>query len=276
MPWAGPIFMVITELGSELFYVALILTGYWAFKKRESVLTVFVLIVSVATNYWLKALIANERPSTVYWYEGVTASNYSTPSGHSQNSAALFGWFAARVRTRWMAVISIVLTILIGISRIYLGVHYLGDVLLGWSIGLCLAAAAYYLADPIENCLSPISDGRKYSALFLFGLFITLITELLATVPDDNFGSIGGLIMGVAIALPLERRFVDFDVHPKDGKTWRLAIRVIVGLILVIAVMIGLSSVLVTEVVWLRAIRYALTASVGVFVWPMVFKRLDL
>jgi len=59
MPWAELFFSVITELGSDYFYVALIAVGFWVVDKRASTLTAFVLVISVVSNYWLKITFKN-------------------------------------------------------------------------------------------------------------------------------------------------------------------------------------------------------------------------
>ncbi len=273
LPWAGPFFRVITELGSELFYVVLILIGYWAYNKRESILAAYVLLVSVVTNYWLKLAIANPRPDPSYWYEGVEATNYSTPSGHAQNSTMLFGWLSVRVRRAWFGVLSVALILLIGISRVYLGVHYLGDVLIGWGIGLVLLMILVRLQEPLMTLFQRYRSEYLYLAMLIIGLALTVVSTLLPTPPGDNFGSLGGLIMGIAVAFPLEARYVNFDTAPPHGQRWRLILRVVLGLILVLGVMVGLSGVLPSSDTWFRALRYFLVVIVGAFLWPLVFER---
>ncbi|TXT54394.1 MAG: conserved membrane protein of unknown function [Candidatus Thorarchaeota archaeon] len=277
MPWAGLFFRAITELGSEIFYVVLILTSFWAFKKRGSIILVFVLLFSILSNYWLKVAIQNPRPDEIYHYEGVDPYNYSTPSGHAQNSATLFGWIAVKVRTWWMLLISTILTILIGISRIYLGVHFLGDVLLGWFVGFLIVVLLLYLEEPFKEFVSKHNYLHLYLLLFIFGLVATIFsTYVLPQPPEDNFGALGGLIMGIAIGLPLERRYVNFSTEAPNGQKWRLILRVIIGLLAVVTIMVGLGAILPTAEVWLRTIRYALATIVGLFIWPLIFTRISL
>jgi len=272
MPWPL-VFILFTGLGEDIFYVALVLVGFWAYKKKESILVVWVLLVSVLSNYWVKLVVANPRPNPSYWWTGIDASNYSTPSGHAQNSAMLFGWLAVKAKRWWMYLLAVVLTVLIGVSRVYLGVHYLGDVVLGWALGLVLLSILLLMEKPLSKTLSRYKTGYLYLALFLFGLAATFIsTYLLPQPPEDNFGALGGLTMGVALGLLLERRFVNFTVEPLNGQKWRLVLRVVIGLMLVIGTMFGLAPFLPTTEVWLRALRYALVAIVGAFVWPAIFK----
>ncbi len=276
MPWAGDFFKLMTQLGSETFYIGLVLIGFWAYNKRESVLTIAILLTSVVSNYLLKLAIMNPRPDQSYWYPGVEATNYSTPSGHSQNSAALFGWFAARSKKWWMFILSPVLIILIGVSRIYLGVHYLGDVLIGWAVGFLILLVFYFAERPLHE-LFVKREELSYLVVFLLGLGLTVVTTYLIPLPPgDNFGALGGLLMGIAIAFPIESRYINFDVAPPNGQTWRLVVRVIIGLVLVIGSLALLSPIMPTANVWLRALRYGLVVIVGIDVWPLIFKRVSL
>ena len=99
---------------------------------------------------------------------------------------------------------------------------------------------------------------------------------MLPEPPNDNFGSYGGLTMGLAIGLILENRYVGFSVEAPNGQKWRLALRVIIGLVLVIGIMIGLSPILPTTDLLLRSVRYFLIALMGVFIWPLIFKKANL
>ena len=276
LPGLGDFFLLISQIGSELIYIALLLIGFWTYKKRESILLIYVLVISALSNYWLKFLIANDRPPSGNWYPGSDPPNYSTPSGHAQNSVALYGWFTVKVKTWWMALVAIVLTGLIGISRVYLGVHYLGDVLLGWGIGIVIVLVFFYLENPVREYLSRYKTENLLLVLAIIGFLLTLIASLLPQPPNDNFGSYGGLIIGVALGLLLEMRFVNFSIEPHEGQKWRLVLRAVIGLILVIGLVLGLSPILPTEDIWLRMIRYCLATVVGLFIWPLIFKKVNL
>jgi len=276
LPGLGDFFLWISELGGEIFYIALLLIGYWAYNKKEAILASYILIIAVVSNFWLKVIIAKDRPPSSYWLTSEPPPNYSTPSGHSQNSATLYGWFTARVKTWWMAVIAVILTVLVGISRVYIGVHYIEDVLLGWGIGIITVILLIYLEKPAREYLSRYQTEHLLLVFAIIGFLMTLIAALLTQPPNDNFGAYGGLIIGFALGIILERRFVDFSTQPYDGKRWRLVLRVVIGLVLVIGVMVLLAPILPTDQIWLRTIRYSLIALTGVFVWPFIFKKAKL
>lgn len=93
-------------------------------------------------NDELKDLFHRERPS---FDALIDAAHYSFPSGHAMNSTAFYGFLcylvlsftSSKQRSRkWWIAITVILIGLIGMSRIYLGVHYLIDVLAGFSAGM--------------------------------------------------------------------------------------------------------------------------------------------
>jgi membrane-associated phospholipid phosphatase len=276
LPGLGDFFLLVTQLGGTAFYIALLLIVYWAFNKREAILVTYVLIVGMISNYWLKVIIAKDRPPMSNWLPGADGPNYSTPSGHAQNSATFYGWITTRIKTWWIALTAIALTFLIGISRVYVGVHFIEDVILGWGIGIITVLLFIYLEKPARAYLSRYNTEHLLLVLMVIGFLMTLISSLFPQPPDDNFGAYGGLTMGFALGLILERRFVNFSNEPYEGRKWRLVLRVVIGLILVIGVMFGLSEILPTEVIWLRTIRYSLIAITGIFVWPAIFKKVKL
>jgi undecaprenyl-diphosphatase len=146
----------ITALGGTPVLVAVILcaVGYLLLERRYGAAALVVVasagggLMSLA----LKALFGRTRPSVVPHL--VTVDGLSFPSGHSMASAviyltlgALLARFAVRRRVRVYVVgVSLLLTLLIGITRVFLGVHYPSDVLAGWSAGLGWALLCWLVA----------------------------------------------------------------------------------------------------------------------------------
>ena len=279
LPWAGEFFKIISDVGDIPAYVAVIFAAYWTFGKREAILTSLVMIVSIFVNYWLKYVIANPRPSNTppndYWYEGVEATNYSTPSGHAQNSAAFYGWLSGKLRRWWMLLVSTILVFLIGISRVYLGVHYLGDVLLGWGIGILMVVVILRFESSVTDFASRYKSQYLWLALFVFGFIVTLASSLLPFPPGDNLGAYGGIIMGLGIAVPLEQRYVNFE-SVSEFRSASAVVRIAIGVILVLGAMLGLAMILPTAEIWLRTLRYFIVVFLGIFVWPLIFKKAGL
>jgi undecaprenyl-diphosphatase len=100
----------------------------------------------------LKELFGRIRPEIVP--NLVPVLSFSFPSGHSMMSAIVYLSLAsliARIQKRlrdkiYIILIAIFLSFIIGVSRVYLGVHYATDVLGGWSLGLAWAAFCWLIA----------------------------------------------------------------------------------------------------------------------------------
>jgi undecaprenyl-diphosphatase len=106
----------------------------------------------LAISQGLKALFARARPGLDY--RAVEAVNASFPSGHAMMSAVVFltlgalaARFAERRRLKALALgAAVLLSLLVGLSRIYLGVHWASDVLAGWCVGAAWAMACWLAA----------------------------------------------------------------------------------------------------------------------------------
>lgn len=138
-----PIVKCITNLGSASFVIAMSTILLVAIKNKLIGLFIFLnLAISGGLNQILKVIVQRPRP---VGYRLIEESGYSFPSGHSMVSAAFYGFLIyliyRNIKNRYIKYsIITVLTLLIisiGISRIYLGVHYASDVLAGFIISIC-------------------------------------------------------------------------------------------------------------------------------------------
>ncbi|MGN1268676.1 MAG: phosphatase PAP2 family protein [Candidatus Aphodocola sp.] len=141
------IFMkTITKLSNTSFIIILtiILTLLFLWKWKNIQIAQLIpcnLIASALLNQILKLIFQRERPNG---YRLIEMSGYSFPSGHAMVSMAFYGLLIyiiyrlvknKNLRNILIAV-NVLIIILIGISRVYLGVHYLSDVLTGYSISI--------------------------------------------------------------------------------------------------------------------------------------------
>jgi len=151
----------LTALGgvSVLTLVSVLVTGYLAASRRIS-LAVFVAFSTLGGGIGgtlLKDLFLRPRPTIVPHL--VDVDSLSFPSGHALNSAVIYltlGALLARAEARrtvriYVISVAILLTIVIGVSRVYLGVHYPSDVLAGWSAGAAWAAMCSSLARSLQR-----------------------------------------------------------------------------------------------------------------------------
>jgi membrane-associated phospholipid phosphatase len=272
LPWASSLFITASFLGSEYFFLVLIAIGYWTWDKQASKRVILLLLFSSVTNYWLKITLKKPRPPTSNWLPGTTASNYGPPSGHAQNSVTIWGWLGFQSRDKWRRFLYLLIILLVSFSRIYIGVHWLGDVLLGWIVGSVILGLYSVYESRILSIIE--ADFFNYSLLF-FGLFSLAGSKFLSNIFDTNFGAIGGLMIGISVGFILESRYAKFEII-RSYSLWRYLFRVIFGLCFVFLVMIGFSIFIPSEIYWQRTINYALAAIIVIFIWPYLFTRLKI
>ncbi len=140
--FATPIAKFITNLGGAIILITLTISLFILIKNRKVGISIFSnLVIVTALNQLLKNILQRPRPTE---YRIIEETGYSFPSGHSMVSMAFYGYLIyliyKYVKNKYIKWISIVLfSILIcsiGVSRIYLGVHYTSDVLGGFCISI--------------------------------------------------------------------------------------------------------------------------------------------
>jgi len=130
--------------------VIIVLVLAWRRKLREGLFAGIAIIGSALLNLGAKQLFARQRPSL--WESVAPESSFSFPSGHAMGSmtlACVVVLLAWHTRWRWplLATMSVFVA-LVGMSRIYLGVHYPSDIMAGWSAALMWSVAIYLLVFP--------------------------------------------------------------------------------------------------------------------------------
>ena len=136
------IFIFITDLGDSWAYILLTLflaiffllrKNNWRFVLQITTVSILAFVI----NNLLKDFYGRERPSDEHL---VTVSHLSFPSGHAMSAAAFYGFIVylclRYIKNPWikysLTIICVILIFLIGISRVYLGVHYPSDVMAGF------------------------------------------------------------------------------------------------------------------------------------------------
>ncbi len=133
-------YLVMTDMGGLFFIAAMttLVTTLLVRSGRRYLGTFVVIAVAGAglISLTLKSLIGRERPSL--WEQLISESSYSFPSGHAMGSSILALCIVLalwRTKFRWIAVaLSSIYVLLVGYSRLYLGVHYPSDILAGWIV----------------------------------------------------------------------------------------------------------------------------------------------
>lgn len=129
---------IITSFGGATILISICLAALLIFKnKKYGTIMSINLITITLLNLLIKHIVARERPNVLRL---VNETGYSFPSGHSMASAAFYGFliyliYKSKIKNIKVKIaicfIAAMLILLIGLSRVYLGVHYASDVLAG-------------------------------------------------------------------------------------------------------------------------------------------------
>ena len=154
--WGEESIIAITSLGATitLVFACLVTLGFLLLTRKwhTSLVLVLVLCGAGGLNQWLKPHYDRARPDAVTHAQYVESKSF--PSGHALLSTAVYGTLGAigisLLQARRLKIflfsITLVLILLIGLSRIYLGVHYASDVMAGWIVGTVWSLACWLLA----------------------------------------------------------------------------------------------------------------------------------
>jgi membrane-associated phospholipid phosphatase len=189
-----PVFWVVTALGSANFLMFGLSLAYWndRRRRRELLAVISVAFVAVSVTLALKYWFGLPRPPAAVQRYPIEPSAVGFPSGHAIAATTVYGGALLafdRVRDP-RAVLGVgTLVALIGLSRVVLGVHYLGDVLAGFAIGAVMLAVL------------AVALNRGATVVFGFAVALSVPAVLMTTDTGDAALALGGSVGGLAATL---------------------------------------------------------------------------
>jgi undecaprenyl-diphosphatase len=184
-PMLTLIFKLITYFGhpAPWFFIAAIL--FWMGKEKKSFTLASLILFSGFFAGALKQFIARPRPGHVLVLENELT--YSMPSGHSTIAAAIasYAWIGEKIQKNFKYLL-ILLALLTGISRIYLGAHYLSDVIAGLLLGTIIGWFVSKLEAKINKMHFHIT---KLEDEFLIVIFFILVILFYLFIPAEFYGA---------------------------------------------------------------------------------------
>ena len=257
-PFLDFFFETITSLGETAIICLVLGCFYWAISKSEGEYLGKSLMLSLVTNCLIKNTFRLKRP---IGEEGIvsirteTATGYSFPSGHSQMNSTLYSGIYFWNKSKKYLALAIPFVILIGLSRLYLGVHYPKDVLVGLGLGVGISYFVRWLGD------------RFYKPYFL---------ALPALMVIFGFGGeylkYLGLFYGFALGIAFEKKFVGFATEGISLGT-KIA-RVSFGIISLGGVALVLNAVF-PKIILLSVIKYFIITFYAVGIYPYLFYKAE-
>jgi acid phosphatase family membrane protein YuiD len=228
--------------------MVLIVIIYWSIDRKLGLRLAIFLPVTASVNSILKQAIHAPRP---YWVDqNIKAirisSGFGMPSGHAQAATACI-YAASQLKKGWFWITAIVMVVMVGLSRIYLGVHFPGQVLAGWMIGMLVAVLFILFESRVISGFMRLRSGTQLLVIFSISMLLMLLGAVFVfllkrwELPAEWIGdetilsSIGlhstagnaGGFMGAGMGAILSHRKGGFNVR---GRWWSRVLRCLFGL----------------------------------------------
>jgi membrane-associated phospholipid phosphatase len=288
-----------TFLGRIEFYLLIIPVIYWVVDKRLGFRLLLILVTTDVFSSTSKLLFHQPRP---YWMGKVLGlgaeTSYGIPSSHASESLAVWGYLAYRLNRKWLWILIGVFVLFIGLSRLYLGVHFLHDVLFGWLLGLVVIWVFIKNEDRVAAWANGQSIPSQVGVGFMVSLLVILVGQLVqiylsgisdppewssfatqARTPTYAF-TLAGSLFGATAGYALMKRYALFE---NRGSGLQQLGRYVLGIVLLLVVYTGLDilfgMVAADETVpgyTLRYLRYASATFLVTFIIPWIFLKIRL
>ncbi len=278
-PFLDTLVAMMTMLGEETVFILFITFLVWNSSKKRGFAIFSSLALSLLAMGFLKALIRAPRPfQVIEEIEGKrleTATGYSFPSGHTTGAAAFYSAVSMTYRKRIISILCALAILLVGLSRMYLGVHWPIDVFAGLALGITGS-----------TLLMPIFEGmwddRKRVLKFTLtvGSAATFLAILLNILLEGGIADEVGYtdVMKLLIltgsgylGFHLSEKHFPYSTSGNKGKKW---LRYLLGVIILIAIQ-GAKAVL-PDTATVALLRYLLTGLWITFLFPVIGVKLGL
>lgn len=278
-PFLDTLMGLLTKLGEELIIFGVICVLFWCIDKKSAYKLGLVFFGSGIAVQGAKVSFCIERPfiidPTLKPVESAikNATGYSFPSGHTQGATSLFGYLAFNLKRLWLKILCVFAFLLVGFTRMYLGVHTIYDV----AVSMLLALLAAFIVTRFSVALFDDKNVTKLSVvlgslsvvLCIYSFILAFAGHAERSQINDCFKT-GGAGLGFAIGYYLERKHINFD--PENAALPWQALKLIIGVLGALGLKSGL-KLIAPDNLAIDFIRYFLTIIWVVALYPFLFKK---
>ncbi len=297
-PQLAGFFRFMSTLGREEFYLALMPLIYWCINKTVGKHLAYIFLFSNGLNNLVKHGVRGPRP---YWIDRSlrlsSEPTYGIPSNHMQSATVIYLFLASRIKRSWVWLLAILITLTIGISRIYLGVHFVHDVVVGFLLGLLVLIGMFVWQERWEPRFQKRILGFRLMIMVVIPIVITAIyvgivalidtpnetVSWAAFIPEAERESIEVMVTAVAALLGIGVGFIFESSRVRflaKGEFWKRFFRYLVGMIGAVAIWGGLKAIFPEDPLWLglplRFVRYTLLTLWVAYYGPWLFVKIGL
>lgn len=267
--WLKPFMLCFSFFGTEYFYLLIMPALLWCVDAKLGMRLGILFLLSASVNNMLKFVFHAPRP---FWLnrgvsQGEFEGSFGIPSGHAQNSLVVWGFLSRVERKRRLWPGALALVLMIGLSRLYLGVHFPTDVFGGWLFGSILLWIFLRCEAPAINWLRRCSLAQQVGIALLGSLSLIALScvamallrdwhlpllwakNMVLDAPQHHVPPIltpegavrpAGALFGLASGIAWLGAHGGYDAH---GTRNQKIIRYLVGLLGVVIIWFGLGAI---------------------------------
>lgn len=284
-PFLDSVFSVVTKLGEETVFLVALMIIVWCVNKKFGYRFLAMFLIGTFLHILLKVLFAIPRP----WVLDPTfpivesarkaATGYSFPSGHTLTACLVCFGLAFFSKKKWAYAVAAMLTVLVGFSRLYLGVHTLLDVVVGLALGilvLCVFGLIFKNREENDRVLNAVlitSTALCIGVLILSAVVASHNADAGAQEGLKNAAVLTGSAVGMLLGKLFDDALVHYDVR---AVWWKQCLKILIGFAVVLGIRFGLKALFGgdSEPVVLNGVRYCVMAFVGAGILPLLFNKL--
>jgi len=203
-------FRIITEFGSEYFYIIVIPPIYWCISKKFGFR--LLLLTSIAANITTvcKNLMKVARPPPRLWK--APPESFSFPSGHAHGSTSFWLYIMINYKKIILIVLGFVMIVFIALSRIQLGIHYYEDVYIGIALGV-VTVIGFII---IDRKLTPVIRRWSLRRKLIMGIIPPVLLFMYSALffnTDPTGVKLAGALLGIIVGYILQEEYLKFSVN---------------------------------------------------------------
>lgn len=267
--------------GEETFVIAIVLLVFWNINKQKGFALYMNVLTSVLIMGILKAVVRAPRPFVVL--EEIagkrmgTATGYSFPSGHTTTAASFYTSLALLLKKRICSIIAAIMIVLVGVSRLYLGVHWPNDVFAGLLIGVSISFLLYrWSLQLFEDRMRLVRFSIRYGLIATLAsliLSVLLNMELVDPVAFNDLMKTLALAGAGLLGFGFEEQIVRYRV---EASLTKKILRYLLGMGVVIAIIASKALFPPSIYAISSFIRYSLVGVWATVLFPITGKSLHL